>query len=125
MYLRASSKLVWFFLIVASGIFAQVVTDPLPYAQIANPLPDTMDQLYRDSVNLKFSPIRLNQAGYRPQDKKYFYYVGSGASAFSVIDEKGATVGNGTLRATGQSTSGQLKIRASNNATLVSGGDTR
>ena len=105
-------------------ISAQRVTDPLPYAPVANPLPDDMDQLPRDSINLNISPIRLNQAGYRPQDKKYFYYVGS-ASNFSVIDESGTSVGTGTLRSTGQSTSGQLKIRASNNAQITAGGDTR
>jgi hypothetical protein len=46
----------------------QTVIDPLPYAPIAIQIPDTLDQLYRDSINLKFSPIRINQAGYRPQD---------------------------------------------------------
>jgi hypothetical protein len=112
--------LVWGF-----SVKAQYVTDPLPYAPIANPLPDTMDQLFRDSVNIKFSPIRLNQAGYRPQDKKYFYYIGSSASTFTVTDTSGKTVGNGTLTSTGKTTSSQLKIKASNNATLVAGGDTR
>lgn len=117
---------VFFTLIVVMGsLCAQLVTDPLPYAAIANPLPDTMDQLYRDSVNLQFSPIRINQAGYRPQDKKFFYYIGSDASSFTVIDQTGATVGSGTLTSTGKTTSGQLKIKASNNAQLVSGGDTR
>jgi hypothetical protein len=112
-------------LVSAFSVTAQYVTDPLPYAAIANPLPDTMDQLKRDSFNLKFSPIRLNQAGYRPQDKKYFYYVGSGASNFTVIDATGKSAGSGTLRSTGKTTSGQLKIKCSNNAQLVSGGDTR
>ncbi len=111
--------------VLVSSLSAQLVTDPLPYAPIANPLPDTMDQLYRDSINLKFSPIRINQAGYRPQDKKYFYYIGSAQSSFTVIDEKGKSAGSGSLRSTGKTTSGQLKIKASNNATLVSGGDTR
>lgn len=111
--------------VLVFSLSAQLVTDPLPYAPIANPLPDTMDQLYRDSINLKFSPIRINQAGYRPQDKKYFYYLGSAQSSFTVIDEDGKSAGSGSLRSTGQTTSGQLKIKASNNATLVSGGDTR
>jgi hypothetical protein len=106
------------------SISAQYVTDPLPYAPIANPLPDTMDQKLRDSVNLKFSPIRLNQAGYRPQDKKYFYYVGT-ASNFIIIDKDGKNVGSGILKATGQSAKGQLKIKASNNSQLVNNGDTR
>lgn len=112
-------------IVLVFSLSAQLVTDPLPYAPIANPLPDTMDQLYRDSINLDFSPIRLNQAGYRPQDKKYFYYIGNTQSSFTIIDESGNSVGSGSLRSTGLSTSGQLKIRASNNATLVSGGDTR
>jgi len=122
---RFFCRLIPIIALCASAVFSQIVTDPLPYAPIANPLPDTMDQLYRDSINLVFSPIRINQAGYRPQDKKYFYYVGSGASGFSVINEAGETVGSGTLTATGSSTSGQLKIKASNNAQLVNNGDTR
>ena len=104
---------------------AQIVTDPLPYAQIANPLPDTMDQLYRDSINLKISRVRVNQAGYRPEDKKYFYYVGT-ASSFKVINsETKQDAGTGTLTSTGQTSASQISIRAANNATLVSGGDTR
>ena len=110
--------------ILSLTVSAQLTNDPLPYAPIANPLPDTIDQLPRDTLNLIFSPIRLNQAGYRPQDTKYFYYLGS-ASTFTVINDAGTTVGNGTLRSIGLSTSGQLEIRASNNAQLVSGGDTR
>lgn len=115
-------------LMFPSYLFGQLVTDPLPYAAIANPLPDTMDQLYRDSVNLKFSPIRINQAGYRPQDDKYFYYVASSGtpSGFKVIDiATGATAGTGTLTSTIYTCSGQLKITASNNAQLMGGGDTR
>ena len=64
-----------FSILATAGVFAQFTTDPLPYAPIANPLPDTMDQLYRDSVNLRISRVRVNQAGYRPQDAKYIYYV--------------------------------------------------
>jgi len=112
-------------LILAPHSFGQLVTDPLPYAKIANPLPDTMDQKNRDSINLKFSPIRINQAGYRPEDKKYFYYIGSSATSFSVVDLSGKTIASGNLTNTGKTASGQLKIKASNNAQLVSGGDTR
>ncbi len=112
-------------LMLVSTTFAQYVTDPLPYAKIANPLPDTMDQKNRDSINLKFSPIRINQAGYRPEDKKYFYYIGSGATSFTVVDLSGQTVANGTLTNTGKTASGQLKIKASNNAQIVANGDTR
>lgn len=118
------SNLLCLLAVLFSSLSAQLVTDPLPYAPIANPLPDTMDQLYRDSINLDFSPIRINQAGFRPQDKKFFYYIGA-QSSFTVIDEDGKSAGSGSLRSTGKTTSSQLKIRASNNATLVSGGDTR
>jgi hypothetical protein len=106
---------------------AQIVTDPLPYAPIANPLPDTMDQLYRDSVNLKISRVRVNQAGYRPEDQKYFYYVASVApSGFTVINtETKQVAGTGTLTATGLTTAGKFHIKASNNAQLVNNGDTR
>ena len=111
------------FLLLVWGMAAsQLVTDPLPYAPIANPLPDTMDHQRRDSVNLKISKIRLNQAGYRPQDEKLFYYIGSGSN-FSVINvATGATAGSGTLTSTGQSTSGQLDITCYHKASIYSGG---
>jgi len=113
-------------LIFPSQLSAQAVTDPLPYAEIAVPIPDTMDQLKRDSINLRISPIRINQAGYRPQDDKYFYYVGSGApSGFKVINKQGESAGSGTFTATTNTSSGQFHIKASNNAQLVTGGDTR
>ncbi len=97
--------------------------DPPPYALIANPLPDTMDHQRRDSVNLKFSRIRLNQAGYRPQDEKLFYYLGSSATSFTVINlATGASAGTGTLTSTGATTSGQLKMTCYYKAMLVSGG---
>jgi hypothetical protein len=89
---------------------------PLPYAPIANPLPDTMDQLYRDSLNLKFSRIRVNQAGYSTADRKFFYTVGTTGTAFQVINEAKAQVATGTLTPTGHSTTGQLSIYAAFNA---------
>jgi hypothetical protein len=104
------------------GTLAQTA-DPLPYAAIANPLPDTMDHQKRDSVNLKFSKIRVNQAGYRPQDEKLFYYVGSSASAFSVINlGTGASVATGTLTSTGATTSGQLKMTCYWRAAITANG---
>ncbi len=123
------STLVGFSLICLLGFTTKIAqaqaVDPPPYAPIANPLPDTMDQLYRDSLNIKFSRIRVNQAGYRTEDQKFFYVVGGSSSTFQVIDQNGMSVANGTLTPTGQTTSGQLSIRASNNASLVGGGDTR
>lgn len=123
-------KSAWLFLmsILVFQLSGQIVVDPLPYAPIAVQIPDTLDQLYRDSINMKFSPIRINQAGYRPQDDKFFYYVAySGTpSGFKVIDNTtGASVGTGTFTSTTFKCSGQLKIKASNNAQIVGGGDTR
>jgi Glycosyl hydrolase family 9/Cellulase N-terminal ig-like domain len=89
---------------------------PLPYAAIANPLPDTLDQLYRDSVNIRFSKIRVNQAGYRTGDPKFFYTVGASGSTFKVIDVGGTQVATGNLTATGKTTSGQLSITSDWNA---------
>jgi len=113
--------------VVAVSVQAQ---DSRPYAPIAIPLPDTLDQLYRDSATIKIGRVRVNQAGYRPADDKYFHYVarsGSTPSGFSVINvNTGATVQtNGALTSKSTTVSGQMKIRASNNAQITSGGDTR
>jgi hypothetical protein len=78
-------------------------------------IPDTLNQAYLDAINLDISPIRLNQAGYRPADQKLIYYVGT-ASAFTVVDEAGAEVGTGTFSSTGVSTSSAYKIIAGVNA---------
>ncbi|MCL2220311.1 MAG: glycoside hydrolase family 9 protein [Chitinispirillia bacterium] len=100
--------------------------DPRPYAPIAVQLPDTLDQLYRDSATIKMGRVRVNQAGYRPNDEKFFYYVGSSASSFSVIDvNTGTSVATGALTSKNTTVSGRLNIRASNNAQIVAGGDTR
>ncbi|MDR0305305.1 MAG: glycoside hydrolase family 9 protein [Chitinispirillales bacterium] len=112
-----------FCLFVLAGAQAQ---DTRPYRFIANPLPDTLDQLYRDSATIQIGRVRVNQAGYRPGDDKFFYYVGSVASAFSVIDANtGTTISTGTLTSKNSTVNGQIKIKASNNAQLVTGGDTR
>lgn len=106
--------------------FSPLLADPAPYAPIEIPLPDTLDQLYRDSATIQIGRVRVNQAGYRPQDKKYFYYVGSGQSEFSVIDvSSGETVATGSLISKGTELSSQISIRASNNAQIITGGDTR
>jgi hypothetical protein len=109
--------------LLAVPSYPQTVADPPPYAAIANPLPDTMDHQKRDSVNLKFSRVRVNQAGYRPQDEKLFYYVGTSASSFSVIDlSTGATAATGSLTSLNATTAGQLKMTCYYKAQLVSGG---
>jgi len=99
--------------------------DPMPYALIAVPFDEYADRLVRDSANLTISPLRVNQAGYRPGDKQYFYCVDSSATTFSIINtENRAAVGSGTLANTGTTSAGQFTIRASNSALLVPGGDT-
>ena len=109
--------------LLAVPLYSQTVADPPPYAAIANPLPDTMDQQKRDSVNLKFSRVRVNQAGYRPQDEKLFYYMGTSASSFSVINlSTGATAATGSLTSLNATAAGQLKMTCYYKAQLVSGG---
>ena len=114
-------------LLLIVPLTAQIVSDPLPYAPIANPLPDTLNQLKRDSLNLKISRVRVNQAGYRVGDAKYFYYIATTApSTYRAIDlATGTIAATGALVSTGATSSGQLHIRASNNAQLMGGGDTR
>jgi len=108
------------------GAIPDPVSDPMPYAKIAVPFSEYEDQLVRDSANLKISRVRVNQAGYRPEDKKYFYYVADGsASTFKVIDISGKDAGSGTLSSTALTDSGRFHIKASNNCILVAGGDTR
>ena len=108
--------------------------DPPPYAPIASPLSDTLDKLYRDSLNLRISKVRVNQAGNRPDERKFFYVVVPGGVAsggaglgggFSVHSAAGAVVGSGSLAATGGTVSGRISVRGSNNAQLTTGGDTR
>ncbi|MDR2693154.1 MAG: glycoside hydrolase family 9 protein [Chitinispirillales bacterium] len=117
-------------ILAASAFHAPTLAqqDTRPYANIANPLPDTLDQLYRDSATIKIGRVRVNQAGYRPGDDKFFYYVGNSASGFSIVNAdnvNGTPVATGTLASKNSASSGQIKIRASNNAQIVAGGDTR
>lgn len=100
--------------------------DPLPYQPVATPFADTVDQLPRDSANIKIGRVRINQAGYRPSDEKYFYYIGTNASDFKVIDIKtGNVAGQGTLTNTGKTTASSMYIRASNNTQIIPNGDTK
>jgi hypothetical protein len=102
------------------------VQDPMPYSPIAVPFNEYEEQLVRDSANLRISSLRVNQAGYRTGDKKYFYCITSAASSFSVLNTvTGSAVGSGTLKSIAFTSSSQLKIKASNNVLLVSGGDTK
>jgi len=56
-------------------------------------MPDTLDQAYLDAINTKISPIRVNQAGYLESDKeRQFYFVGSSAEEFEVVDVNGKSL---------------------------------
>jgi len=114
---------------VYSGITDVRVGKPTattPAAFVPNAfIPDTMDQAYLDALDMKMSPIRVNQAGYRPQDQKLIYYIGT-ATTFDVVDSAGtAVVGKGTFASAGATTSSSLGVIASNNAQNVNNGDTR
>ncbi|MBR4783627.1 MAG: glycoside hydrolase family 9 protein, partial [Fibrobacter sp.] len=89
-------------------------------------IPDTLNQAFIDAMLVDISPIRVNQAGYRPQDvDKPVYYVGS-ATSFQVVNAAGDVVGQGAFSETlANSVSSSLTIRASNNAQITTGGDTR
>ena len=88
--------------------------------------PDTLNQAYIDAMLLQMSPIRVNQAGYRPQDaKKPVLYIGS-ATDFDVVNLKGEIIAKGKFTETLKSSvSSSLTIKASNNAQVTAGGDTR
>lgn len=56
-------------------------------------LPNVLDQAYYDAINSKISPIRVNQAGYLKNDtERQFYYVGSKATEFEVVDVDGKSL---------------------------------
>jgi len=79
-------------------------------------IPDTLNQAYWDAMNLKISPIRVNQAGYLPADnEKLIYYVGS-ATAFEVVDLSGKVLGTGSFTDAAASTKSSWRIVAANNA---------
>ncbi len=117
-------------LLVAAAVAFGQAQDPVPYAPIANPHPISgVDQKVRDSLTLKPSRVRVNQAGYRLVEVKAsmakFYYVGVGA-VFTVIDSAtGLPVGTGNLAPKGFSSATKFGVKASNWAGRVAGGDTR
>ena len=82
-------------------------------------MPDTLDQAYLDAINTKISPIRVNQAGYLKSDKeRQFYFVGSKATEFEVVDAYGKSLSTkvtGTFTASDVSTSSNWTIIAGTN----------
>jgi len=144
------NRIVSFFLLSACALMAQVqvpyelIENKTPYvynqddAEFANCMtqitPSNMEtdvalhdslQIYGDCQNINMSPFRVNQAGYLPDGPKTFYYVGGG-TGFQVIDPEGNEVASGTFSGTaGTMTAPEISMRASNNAILETGGDTR
>ena len=98
----------------------------IPAAYAPNEIiPDSLNQAFIDAMVIQMSPIRVNQAGYRPQDTKPVYYVGS-ATKFDVVNVNGDVVGQGEFTETlSNSVASSLTIKASHNAQIVAGGDTR
>lgn len=82
-------------------------------------IPDTLNQAYLDAINVRMSPIRVNQAGYLVKDtERKFYFVGS-ASAFEVVDSTGKSFSpkyTGTFQPNGTTTSSDWTIIAGTNA---------
>ena len=83
-------------------------------------VPDTLNQAFLDARNLRIGRIRVNQAGYLPDDpEKQFYYVSPGACAetYSVVNLQGKTVATGgKLQNSGFDTESSWKIAAGTNA---------
>ena len=86
-------------------------------------MPDTLDQAYFDAINTKISPIRVNQAGYLKSDtERQFYFVGSKATEFEVVDADGKSLSTkitGTLTASEATTESDWTIIAGTNAATV------
>ena len=91
---------------------------PAAYAPNAL-IPDTLNQAYLDAINVRMSPIRVNQAGYLESDlERQFYYIGN-ASSFEVVDVNGKSFSPavmGSLTPSGQSISSDWTIIAGTNA---------
>lgn len=115
-------------LLLLLALFLGIVSaqpQPTPYELIRNPLPDTLSQRTRDSLNLKMSRVRVNLSGYLESDQnKFFYYIGS-ASSFSVIrdsDKSPISGAAGSLTTKNVTTSSSLQIYCSNSAALKPNG---
>lgn len=82
-------------------------------------IPDTLNQAYLDAMNVRMSPIRVNQAGYMESDpEKQFYYIGK-ATTFEVVNIDGTSMDppvTGTFEPSGTSISSDWTIIAGTNA---------
>ena len=73
---------------------------PASYAPNAL-IPDTLNQAYLDAINVRMSPIRVNQAGYLESDLERQFYVIGNESSFEVVDVNGQSLSpavTGTLK---------------------------
>ena len=91
---------------------------PAAYAPNAV-VPDTLNQAYLDAMNVRISPIRVNQAGYLEDDpERQFYYIGD-AKSFEVTDINGVSLDppvTGSLISLNQKVSSTWQINAGTNA---------
>ena len=93
---------------------------PASYAPNAL-IPDTLNQAYLDAINVRMSPIRVNQAGYLESDLERQFYVIGNESSFEVVDVNGQSLSpavTGTLKPApnGQSITSDWTIIAGTNA---------
>lgn len=83
-------------------------------------IPDSLNQAFRDAQNVRIGRIRINQAGYLPEDaEKQFYYVSDGncSETYAVVDLNGNVVSDGgTFANSGKTTSSSWTIVAGTNA---------
>ena len=83
-------------------------------------IPDTLNQAFRDAQNMRIGRIRVNQAGYLPDDPEmHFYYVSANncSETYSVVDLEGnEVVGGGKFTSTGLKTSSNWTIKAGTDA---------
>ena len=89
-------------------------------------IPDSLNQAFRDAQNLRISRIRVNQAGYLPDDaEKQFYYVSDGTcgESYSVVDLEGNVVfQGGTFANSGKTTASSWVIKAGTDAATADQG---
>jgi hypothetical protein len=107
--------------------FSQCISNEMVMGAIDlnGPFNDSL-QIWGDCKTVNPSPIRLNQAGYIPQDlQKEFLYVGENEN-FQVLNVQGDTVLQGSLTSSWDSLSAVgFEVRTSNWAGGVGGGDNR
>ena len=89
-------------------------------------IPDTLNQAFRDAQNLRIGRIRINQAGYLPDDPEmHFYYVSTGncSETYSIVDLEGKEVATGgKFTSTGHKTSAHWEIKAGTDAATANQG---